>query len=75
VTEPRTPAEERLAALFLLLRADAPRPSDDLRTAIMRSLRRQHLVRSALAVIEELLTAIGRALAVLFGVHPSPVGS
>jgi hypothetical protein len=70
VSEPRTPAEERLAALFLLLVADAPRPSEALREAVMRGVRRQHLLRSALAVIEELLAALVRGLAVVLGLRP-----
>ena len=68
--EPRTPAEERLAALLLLLVAEAPRSTDALRDAVMRAVRRQHVLRSALAAIEDLLAALARAVAVVLGLHP-----
>ena len=57
--EPRIPAEERLAALFLLLVAEAPRSTDALREAVMRAVRRQHVLRSALAAIEDLAGRAG----------------
>ncbi len=73
---PRTPAEERLATLCLLLVADLPHSTDALREAVMRNVRRQHLLRSALAAIEDLLAALVDALAVVLGLRPPrPVGA
>ncbi len=72
MTEPLTPVEARLAALFMFLQADAPRPSDDLKQAVMRGVRRQHLLRAALAALEDVLAALARAVAVVLGISSPP---
>jgi hypothetical protein len=72
MSEPVSPAHERLAALLLFLRVDAPRPSDDLREAVMRSIRRTHVLRSALAAVQDVLEALANALAVVLGLRPPP---
>ena len=64
------PSHERLAALFLLLAAEGPRASDTLAASVMRTARRQHVVRHAVAVFEELAAALASALGVLFGIVP-----
>ena len=69
MSEPVSPAHERLATLLLFLRADAPRPSDELGEAIMRSIRRTHVLRSALAAVQDVLAALAEALAVVLGLR------
>ena len=79
MTDPVVPAHERLTALFLLLAAEAPRPSDTLTASVMRTARRQHVVRRAVAVLEELAAALASALGVLLGIvpptRPRPAGA
>lgn len=63
-------AHQRLTALFLLLVAEAPRASDSLSTAVMRSARRQHVVRRAVALLGELAAALASAFGTLLGIVP-----
>ena len=73
MSEPVTPAHERLATLLFFLRAESPRPSDDLHEAVMRSIRRTHVLRSALAAVQDVLAALAEALAVVLGLRrPAP---
>ena len=79
MTDPTVPAHERLTAIFLLLAAEAPRASDSLADSVMRTARRQHVVRRAMAVLEELAVALVSALGVLLGIvppaRPRPAGA
>lgn len=70
MSETGSAAEIRLAGLLMLLRLDAPRPSDSLAESVMRAVRRQHLTRTVVSAIEDFLAAAARALAVLFGLTP-----
>ena len=72
MTEPLSPVEARLTTLLLFLQVEAPRPTDDLKEAVMRGIRRQHVARAALAALEDLITALGRALAVVLGISSPP---
>jgi hypothetical protein len=67
MSEPQTPAESRLLALLLFLREEAPQATDDFKQAVMRAARREHLVRAALAALEDLMSALAHAVAVVLG--------
>lgn len=70
MSEPGSATEVRLASLLMLLRLDAPRPSDSFAESVMRAVRRQHLTRSVVSALEDFFAAAARALAVLFGLTP-----
>jgi hypothetical protein len=67
--EPLSPAETRLLALVVLLREEAPRPDDSLEAAILRSARRQLVLRGALQELAKLLAGLGSALVQVLGLR------
>ena len=60
-------AEERLAGLLALLRADAPAPPADLGGRVMRAARWQHAVRGALRVGGWMTTAAADVVGLVVG--------
>ena len=65
-----SPSEERLLALLLLLREEAPRPEEPLTDAIMRHARRQLVMRRALDALLALVGGILDGAMLLLGLGP-----